>query len=499
MLATATLIVAVTAQVQFETTELSTNTGFPFGLAAIDVNEDGLLDLVAAAQNGNRLILYVNRGPDGFEPELLDAEIFAPGFMDVADLDQDGHLDLTVAIGGTGDLAVYYGNGSSLDKTALNENFVGGTTPKIADVDADGDLDILIASIQQDSVSWLEQTGPRSFVRRMIDSDLSGPIGLAVCDFDGNDRPDFAIADLPSIEAPDSVYAYVNDAGPFNRTALGRQNLGTTAVVCGDIDGDTDDDLVALSQFGDVSVFINQGLNSGELLRRADARPVTRGGTVALADVDSSGSLDIIATDFVERRIAFWINASGALEEFAFETIEADSGSDLVAADFNADRVPDLATVGTITTGGVQILTNLTPVPEGTPTVVTGAWLAPELAGQGLLFEYLPGNDQVFLAWFTFERESTAKVGSPGQRWLTGQLDLNDTQSAASGALFSTSGGRFDQPPGPDQLTEAVGGATLRFDACDRIAFSYSLPGEAEASRDLVPLASLTDPDFSCE
>ena len=495
----ATLFVAVTAQVQFETTELSANTSFPFGLAAIDVNEDGLLDLVAAAQNGNRLILYVNRGADGFEPELLDTEIFAPGFMDVADLDRDGHRDLIVAIAGAGDLAVYYGDGSSLEKTELDEDFDGGTTPRVVDVDADGDLDILVASIQQGSVSWLEQTGPRTFVRRMIDSDLSAPIGLALCDFDGNDRPDFAIADLPSIEAPDSVYAYLNGAGSFSRTALGRQNLGTTAVVCGDLDGDTDDDLVALSQFGDVSVFVNTGLNAGELMRRADARPVTRGGAVALADVDSSGSLDIIATDFAEPRIAFWLNASGALGEFTFDTIEATSGTDLIAADFNADRVPDLATVGTITTSAVQILTNRTPIPGGTPQFLTGAWLAPELAGQGLLFEYLPDQEQVFLAWFTFERASNAKVGSPGHRWLTGQLELNAVRSAASGPLFLTSGGRFDQPPGPEQITAPVGGATLRLDECNRITFSYALPEEAEGARELVPLASVVGTGPACE
>jgi hypothetical protein len=111
-------------------------------------------------------------------------------------------------------------------------------------------------------------------------------------------------------------------------------------------------------------------------------------------------------------------------------------------------------------------------------TQVNGAWLntspAPYLGGQGLMLEYLPETRRVFLAWFTY---GGAEASQPGQRWL-----VAEGPSSADGAelqLFSTSGGRFNQPSPVQQ--PGVGTLRLHFTACDTATAEYSLPGESRS------------------
>lgn len=116
------------------------------------------------------------------------------------------------------------------------------------------------------------------------------------------------------------------------------------------------------------------------------------------------------------------------------------------------------------------------PVTLQRGTAINGTWLvtssAPYLAGQGFTLDYLPENNQVFLAWFTWEPGDT-----PRQRWLVGTGTA--TANGAELQLFAPANGRFNAASVVQQ--PAVGTARLVLTGCDAGEVQFSLPGENAA------------------
>ena len=99
-----------------------------------------------------------------------------------------------------------------------------------------------------------------------------------------------------------------------------------------------------------------------------------------------------------------------------------------------------------------------------------GAWYDPASPGQGFLIDAHPGDEFIFVAWFTYG-EGTAS----GQRWLTAQGPLQG--STADLVVYETLGGSFDKPD-PSE-TNAVGTITIDFTDCSNALLDYSITDEA--------------------
>ncbi len=122
---------------------------------------------------------------------------------------------------------------------------------------------------------------------------------------------------------------------------------------------------------------------------------------------------------------------------------------------------------------------------------LSGAWFNPETPGQGVVFDVVPANDLVFMAWFTFSDAAPAKLGSTDQRWLTAQGNISG--DTANLTLFLSQGGAFGQST--QVVNTPVGEAAVVFDSCTEATLSYALEdnsGSADIS--LVRLA----PDVYC-
>ncbi len=123
------------------------------GVAIGDVDGDGLADIYLCRVDGPNA-LYRNRGGWKFENVAVGAGVELADHPSTgavfADVDGDGDLDLIVtAMGGRNRLLVNDGRGRFTDRTD-DSGFVpearGSTTATLADVDGDGDLDLYIAN-----------------------------------------------------------------------------------------------------------------------------------------------------------------------------------------------------------------------------------------------------------------------------------------------------------------------------------------------------------------
>jgi hypothetical protein len=96
-------------------------------------------------------------------------------------------------------------------------------------------------------------------------------------------------------------------------------------------------------------------------------------------------------------------------------------------------------------------------------------WFTPATNGQGFLISAFPDIKQMFVAWFTFDTQRppddvTAKLGGPGQRWLTAQGPYDG--NTAEMTLFVTKGGVFDSAD-PPTMTDPDGDGTMTIDFTD--------------------------------
>jgi hypothetical protein len=122
------------------------------GVALGDADGDGLVDVYFARLNGPN-VLYRNMGGWRFEDMTDQAGVALPGRFSTgttfADVDGDGDLDLlTTSMGDGSALFLNDGTGVFEDRTewaGLTSPYYG-TTQTLADVDGDGDLDLYVAN-----------------------------------------------------------------------------------------------------------------------------------------------------------------------------------------------------------------------------------------------------------------------------------------------------------------------------------------------------------------
>jgi hypothetical protein len=185
-----------------------------------DLNGDGRPDFVALiSQEHERVVAYLNEGGGRFSPREIYAAphpAFGSSGIQLVDLDRDGDLDVLLS------------NGDSLDSHLLRpyhgvrwlENrgkypfephpltaFYGAQRAVAADVDGDGDLDVVAVSFLPgsyyervsremglDAVVLLEQVAPGQFVRHSLETvDCTHP-SCDLGDYDADGRLDLVVA-----------------------------------------------------------------------------------------------------------------------------------------------------------------------------------------------------------------------------------------------------------------------------------------------------------------
>jgi hypothetical protein len=136
----------------------------PFGLAAADLDGDGKLDLVAANQSQNNLVLLRNTGSPGninFTPELATpAAVSVSGDIVISDLDGDGLPDVSLVASQNNDSVFVYRNTSTPGQIGLAPyvNYLANTAAfwlVAADLDGDGLPDLSVANSGQAFISML--------------------------------------------------------------------------------------------------------------------------------------------------------------------------------------------------------------------------------------------------------------------------------------------------------------------------------------------------------
>lgn len=261
----------------------------------IDIDSDGDMDAVIGHKYNDYYAdlntpFYYERQGNQFVRKSTNhplASIEIGGFMspEFGDVDGDGDMD---AIFGTtfGEIA-YFRNNNGAYQEQINGSpfqdltFGFHTTPKLADMDGDGDLDLIVGTRYSDEISYYENIGtPQApeFIRRFSDDNPfqypwdeyfgQGQIEIADIDHDGD--LDLIVSAYLKYEDTDAAVLYENVGSrtspqfqissnqPFLEAAVLQGFKGyTLKVTLVDHDQDGDLDLFAGDYFGHIKYLKN--------------------------------------------------------------------------------------------------------------------------------------------------------------------------------------------------------------------------------------------------
>jgi hypothetical protein len=380
-----------TLAISSENTSAVGNRFVKFATAA-DVNGDGYPDLLALDYSSNSVLVFLNQKDGTFGAAqtvqlsfLSGASLLnlGSGGMAVGDFNGDGALDLAAYVLTPGystgnsattafELVIYPGNGDGTFKQPLEEQYTlldsfGATMPgqaAIADVNRDGNLDLLIMAggfndythLQETYVMTLLGDGAGGFTHPPIELPTSGAIavdigdgaiagGMKVVDLDGDGNLDVLFANCENQNLYESLG---NGDGTFHNSTTPITTFGyPNALAFADVTGDG---IIDTIEYGNGYTAIYAGLGKGKF---AQTPTLIDGSLAGLApgepaDFDGDGQLDIARTDQVTGITSIFLQKNGVFHVSPVLSMPGSTPSFFQAVakgDFNGDGVPDVVAI----------------------------------------------------------------------------------------------------------------------------------------------------------
>jgi hypothetical protein len=320
-----------------------------------DVDGDGDIDLFFGREWGaNELLLNDGTGRFDFSPNPLPHGFERTRSMDFADFDGDGDLDIFLTNGSFSGgypaepdrLYLNDGSGVFTDATAqLPANIIHSRESDLGDIDNDGDIDILIAVYESFDRIYLND-GNANFTDHsgQLPSPTESSLDGHLIDFDNDGDMDIYIAH------PGQDRFYVNQGGAVfveESSRIAPLSSSTYSVTSADVNADGFEDLVTgRYETGNKAyrMLINDG--GGQFLDRTNRIPPSGafdGLAVEFADADNDGDPDLyVATSSND---ALFLNDGSGFFTDASEELQAhwDGSQDVVAADLDGDEDIDFA------------------------------------------------------------------------------------------------------------------------------------------------------------
>jgi hypothetical protein len=171
-------------------------------LAIADLDGDGWKDIVACDGRLNQVVWLRQTARGVFVEQDIGGQIAGPAHVEFADMNGDGRLDVLIASMGmitpsnlkTGSVVVLVNEGGGrFTNRVLLENVARVTYVAAADLNSDGRPDLVVGQFGylQGEIRWLENLGDWQFASHAL-LDLPGTVHAPVADLTGDGKPDIA-------------------------------------------------------------------------------------------------------------------------------------------------------------------------------------------------------------------------------------------------------------------------------------------------------------------
>lgn len=269
----------------------------------VDIDKDGDLDAVASLITQNtptnsaddRLVWFRNNGPES-NPTYTELPISTSinGARDIfpADLDGDGDEDIIATSSVTGTIT-WFRNDDAFFAESFNitTNAPGVSCVHAADLNNDGLMDVLSGTGSNQTVSWYPNEGNGVFTQKIdIISGEQNVCTVIAADFDNDGHMDVLT------HGNENILWFRNDGtGDFtDRRFVTDSFILPTEYKAADLDGDGDQDVIAAS-FDNGTIAWFQNLGDGRFSEAIEMpTSLDRAYAIDAADYDNDGDIDVI-------------------------------------------------------------------------------------------------------------------------------------------------------------------------------------------------------------
>jgi hypothetical protein len=297
--------------------------------------------------------IVASAGSGAFGPPSSVSAGAGPLSAAIADLNADGNADVVLANSNANTVSVLPGNGAG--GLGPKTDLTTGAEPwnvAVGDVTGDGVPDLVVADHAASKISLLPGQGAGAFGSAIDYTTAAFPAAVAIADVNGDGNRDVLVA-CAGITGPVSVLLANGAGGLGTKTDYATGN-GPTGIAVGDVNGDGRPDIVVANSASN-TVSLLDGDGHGGFGPRTDFTVGSEPRSVALADLDLDGLPDLVVADHgggtVSVRKGIGPGSFGPLASFP----AGGSPLHLSAADLNGDEMPDVA-IAKPASGTVSIL-----------------------------------------------------------------------------------------------------------------------------------------------
>jgi Calx-beta domain/FG-GAP-like repeat len=415
----------------------------PRAVVTGDFNSDGRLDLATANAGSDSVSVLLGNGQGGFGAASHVGAGDRPVSLTAADFNNDGHLDLVTGTAGDStdprpnsvSLMLGVGDGTfQVPVDIVTDDPWQFTSVAAADFDSDGNMDIVyvIETIfDPPEMYTLLGDGRGGFEFGSWASEPE-PVAIAVADLNADGFPDVVTANY--YDTVSVLLGAADYAGDFATGVYPR------AVAVGDFTGDGIPDLVTAGRTVDILPGLGDGTFSAAITHSMNATGMT---TVAAADFDSDGNLDVVTAAPNAGTVSVLLGHGDGTLAPPIDQASGSSPGRVALGDFNLDGRTDVVAANT-SSNAVSVLLN-DGIWDGTPPPPPPL---PSIA----ISDVTKAEGKNKTTSFTF----TVTLSQPSTQTVTVQFATTDGSASVSDRDYSAKSGTLTFLPGQTSKTVTI-------------------------------------------
>ena len=329
----------------------------PEVVCTADLDNDGFTDIISTSYSPTRLVWFRNNGDDTFnEPSFIANNVYGASLVYAADMDTDGDKDvayIVYTVVGVGDVeySMFWVENDGTGNFIATHNIYYAESLEInfniADLDNDGDVDLFIHN--NGTLSYYLNNGTGNFTSpQIIATAIDNLSSLNTADIDNDGYQDILFASSTN----NSIIWYKNNGNATFSTPqiIANNVLNIANMVTADLNNDNNTDILWTGN-NTVEWILNNGNNTfGEPQIISDQVAYAR--KVLAADVDNDGDIDVLSASIstssnplttANKIVWFSNNGDGTFAPEEIITTNISNIQSIATADLDNDGDLDLA------------------------------------------------------------------------------------------------------------------------------------------------------------